>query len=289
MATPRCLCDASRFFLSRLGCQASRQSLPTWSSCSAVQYRPAARQLRLYASNLRPYKGGNKGGSRSSAPPEDPDDKDRGYDRRFTTQRDIDKSGRDRPPWDHEITDPQIMVIDNGSAEGPLATRYVLTKLEPGESLRMVTPYVPANAEEETPARFAVCKIVNKRDEYERQKALKERKKASVASKAKTKEMELTWAIGGHDLATKMRQMGGFLEKGMKVDLLIGKKKGGKAVDAEEAREVLKKVTAEIERAGARETKKAEGQVGGTMRLYLEGVKRSGRTSAADVGSTDTE
>ncbi|KAL7808793.1 hypothetical protein V8C44DRAFT_153808 [Trichoderma aethiopicum] len=274
MATPRCLCDATtRFVLSRLGCQASRQSLPTWSSRSAVQYRPATRQLRLYASNLRPYKGGNKGG-RAAAPSEDPDDNDRGYDRRFTTQRDIEKSGRDRPPWDHEITDPQIMVIDNGSAEGPLSTRYVLTKLEAGESLRMVTPYVPADEEEGTPARFAVCKIVNKKDEYERQKALKERKKVGAAAKPKTKEMELTWAIGGHDLATKMRQMGGFLEKGMKVELLVGKKKGGRAVDAEEAREVLKKVKEEIERVGAREVKKAEGQVGGTMRLYLEGVKR---------------
>ncbi|EGR49442.1 uncharacterized protein TRIREDRAFT_106640 [Trichoderma reesei QM6a] len=274
MAAPRCLCDATRSFLSRLGCQASRQSLPTWSSRSALQYRPATRQARLYASNLRPYKGGSKGGSKG-APPEDPDDKDRGYDRRFTTQRDIEKSGRDRPPWDHEITDPQIMVIDNGSAEGPLSTRYVLTKLEPGESLRMVSPYVPADEEEGTPARFAVCKIVNKKDEYERQKALKERKKVGAAAKPKTKEMELTWAIGGHDLATKMRQMGGFLEKGMKVELLVGKKKGGRAVDADEAKDVLKKVKEEIERVGAREVKKAEGQVGGTMRLYLEGVRRS--------------
>lgn len=229
--------------------------------------------MRSYASSSRPYKGGNKA-SASASSSADSDDKDRGYDRRFTTQRDIERSGRDRPPWDHEITDPQIMVIDNGSAEGPLATRYVLTKLEAGESLRMMTPYVPANAENQTPAKFAVCKIVNKRDEYERQKQLRERKKSAVAAKAKTKELELTWAIGGHDLATKLRQMGGFLGKGMKVEVMIGKKKGGRAVEVDEAKDVLKKVQEEIEAQGAREAKKSEGQVGGTMRLYLEGVKK---------------
>ncbi|KAM0264234.1 hypothetical protein ACHAQJ_000721 [Trichoderma viride] len=280
MAAARCICDPARFFLSRpvasrISYEACRQSLlPAISSPSSTfQCRPITRQLRSYASTSRPYKGGNKGSANVSSSGNE-DDKDRGFDRRFTTQKDIDRSGRDRPPWDHEITDPQIMVIDNGSAEGPLATRYVLTKLEEGESLRMVTPYVPANSENKTPAKFAVCKIVNKREEYERLKQLKEKKKTAVAAKAKTKEMELTWAIGGHDLATKLRQMGGFLSKGMKVELMIGKKKGGRAVEADEAKDVLKKVKEEIEAQGARETKKPEGQVGGTMRLYLEGVKK---------------
>ncbi|KAL6897520.1 hypothetical protein GGI43DRAFT_95913 [Trichoderma evansii] len=284
MATSRCVCGSARFVLSRpvasrISCEASRQSLLSHvsaislsSTSSSFQFRPAQRQLRLYAGASKPYRGGYKGPTSASS--ENADDKDRGYDRRFTTQKDIERSGRDRPPWDHEITDPQIMVIDNGSAEGPLATRYVLTKLEEGESLRMITPYIPANAENNTPAKFAVCKIVNKRDEYERLKQLKEKKKTAVAAKAKTKEMELTWAIGGHDLATKLRQMGGFLNKGMKVELMIGKKKGGRAVEMDEAKDVLKKVKEEIEAAGARETKKPEGQVGGTMRLYLEGVKK---------------
>ncbi|GFP55772.1 translation initiation factor IF-3 [Trichoderma asperellum] len=288
MATSRCVCGSARFFLSRpvasrIPCEASRPSLvphvsaisssSSSSPSSFFQFRPVQRQLRLYAGASRPYRGGNRGPTSASSENAD-DDKDRGYDRRFTTQKDIERSGRDRPPWDHEITDPQIMVIDNGSAEGPLSTRYVLTKLEEGESLRMITPYVPANAENKTPAKYAVCKIVNKRDEYERLKQLKEKKKTAVAAKAKTKEMELTWAIGGHDLATKLRQMGGFLNKGMKVELMIGKKKGGRAVEVDEAKDVLKKVKEEIEAQGARETKKPEGQVGGTMRLYLEGVKK---------------
>ena len=201
------------------------------------------------------------------------DREDRGFDRRFTTQKDIDRSGRDRPPQDHEITDPQVMVIDNGTTEGPLATSFVLTKLETDESLRMIQPYVPADTKNGRKAQFAVCKIVNKRDEYTRQRQLKEKKKTAAAAKPKTKELELTWAIGEHDLATKMRQMGGFLSRGMKVEVLLAKKKGGKQVDSKEAQSVVQRIREEVSSQGARESKPATGAAGGTMRLYLEGKK----------------
>ncbi|TWU74876.1 hypothetical protein ED733_003008 [Metarhizium rileyi] len=198
----------------------------------------------------------------------------RGFDKRYTTQQDIARSGRDRPPRDHEITDPQIMVIDNDVTEGPLATSFVLTKLEPHESLRMVQPYAPADPKNGRPAaQLAVCKIVNKRDEYERHKQMREKKKAGAA-KPKTKELELTWAIGEHDLATKMRQMAQFLGKGMKVDVLVAKKKGGRQVDGKEAEAVARRIRDELDRASGREVKSATGAVGGTYRLYLEGQQK---------------
>ncbi|POR35914.1 Translation initiation factor IF-3 [Tolypocladium paradoxum] len=227
-------------------------------------------QIRLYAakpSRPPPRSGGRGPGDAATR---DPDA--RGFDRRFTTQKDIERSGRDRPPQDHEITDPQIMVIDNGASEGPLATSFVLTKLEPDESLRMMQPYVPADPKNGRPsAQLAVCKIVNKRDEYARQRQIRERRKAGDGGKPKTKELELTWAIGEHDLATKMRQMGGFLAKGMKVELMLGRKKGGKQVSGDEAADVLRRVRDEVAAHGGREGKPASGQVGGTMRLFLEG------------------
>lgn len=135
----------------------------------------------------------------------------------------------------------------------------------------MIQPYIPADAKNNRPAaQYAVCKIVNKRDEYERQKQLKEKKKAALG-KPKTKELELTWAIGEHDLATKMRQMGGFLGKGMKVEVLVAKKKGGKVADGKEAEGVVKRIREEVDNVGGREGKPATGAVGGTMRFYLEG------------------
>ncbi|KAG6014508.1 hypothetical protein E4U54_005161 [Claviceps lovelessii] len=226
-------------------------------------------QVRSYVRKPPPGRGPR--GQTSAAATEQVARDERGFDKRYTTQTDIDRSGRDRPPRDHEITDPEIMVIDNGVSEGPLSTSYVLTKLEAHESLRMIQPYVPADRKDpDSKFSYAVCKIVNKADEYERQKQLKEKKKAA-AGKAKTKEMELTWAIGDHDLGTKMRQMGGFLAKGFKVEVLVAKKKGGKQVDGREAEAVVRRLREAVEQNGGREAKPATGTPGGTMRFYLEG------------------
>lgn len=170
------------------------------------------------------------------------------------------------------------MVVDRGAddaaAEGPLRTQFVLSRLEPHESLRMTQPYVPADADKGRPEpQFAVCKIVDKREEYERRKQLrgKGNKAAAAAARPRTKELELTWAIAEHDLATKMRQMGGFLAKGLRVDVLVARKKGGRQVDGKEAESVVKRIRDEVERNEGREVKPATGLAGGTMKFYLEG------------------
>jgi translation initiation factor IF-3 len=85
-----------------------------------------ASQIRQYAAAKPPPARGPRGQSSVDATQQLARD-NRGFDKRFTTQQDIDRSGRDRPPQDHEITDPQIMVIDNGATEGPLASSFVLT------------------------------------------------------------------------------------------------------------------------------------------------------------------
>jgi translation initiation factor IF-3 len=196
-------------------------------------------------------------------------DEDLGYDRRYTTKESWERSGRDRLPRDHEITDPQIMVLDNGTIEGPLATRYVLTKIAPEESLRMFQPYKPAK--DGSPAEYAICKIVDKKAEHEKIKESQERKKENGGGgKSKTKEMELSWGIGDHDLMTKLRHLAAFVEKGMKVDIVLGKKRKGKKVSEEEARAVVGKVREEIERCGGKEGKKATGEIGATYRLHVE-------------------
>lgn len=195
-------------------------------------------------------------------------DEDLGYDRRYTTKESWERSGRDRLPRDHEITDPQIMVLDNGTIEGPLATRYVLTKIAPEESLRMFQPYRPAK--DGKPAEYGVCKIVDKKKEHEKNKEVREKKKENGGTgKPKTKEMELSWGIGDHDLMTKLRHLAGFVEKGMKVEIVLGKKRKGKKTSEEEAKAVVDKVREEIERCGGKEGKPASGDVGGTYRLFV--------------------
>src|SRR4051794_34279827 len=83
--------------------------------------------------------------------PFDNEDQDRTFDRRYTTKEEFEKSGRDRLPQDFEIKDPKIMVLDNGVFDGPLLTKHVLNRLPETESLRMVTPYIPADPKNDKP------------------------------------------------------------------------------------------------------------------------------------------
>ncbi|OAA57189.1 Translation initiation factor 3 [Cordyceps fumosorosea ARSEF 2679] len=220
---------------------------------------------------------------------------DRGFSPLFTTAKDIERSQKDRMPQDFEIKDPKIMVLENGSIAGPLSTKYVLSKLdEKTESLRMIRPYVPRGAPlprkgkvEEGSAiaaadsaaaavtqqeQFALCEIVNKLEALKRERERKERKKAATAARPKTKEMELTWSISEHDLQTKLRQLGGFLEKGCKVQLVLGSKRGSKRVEEAAMRALVRRVQEEAKGLGAREGGEAKGELGRTMRMQFEGV-----------------
>ncbi|SCO87932.1 related to translation initiation factor IF-3 [Fusarium oxysporum] len=204
---------------------------------------------------------------------------DRGFDRRYTTQEEFEKSGRDRLPQDFEIKDPKIMVLDNGVFDGPLLTKNVLSRLPETDSLRMVTPYIPGDPKKDKPTQYAICKIVNKREEYERQRELTQRRRLSKQTTPKTKEVEMSWAISEHDLGVKTQQLVGFLSKGMKVELILGfKKKGQKRRTSEDtAEEVYTKVNKLVEQLGSREYKPRDGEVGKTMRIYLEGIIKQAR------------
>ncbi|KAF7559472.1 hypothetical protein G7046_g4683 [Stylonectria norvegica] len=240
----------------------SRRSLPPSGVVSSLHLLP--QQSRSFVTPTRRLHAAELGVS--------PDKEERTFDKRFTTKHDIEKSGRDRMPQDHEITDPRIMVLDNGKFEGPVMTRHVLSRLDAAsESLRMVQPYVPARPKDSVVQEFAICKIVNKKDEYARQRELKERKRVQRATTTKSKELELNWAIDGNDLNTKLRQLSNFLGKGMKVEVIFGKKKSSKKVDEAAAAQVVATVRKSIEELGAKETKLADGSVGKTLRLYLEG------------------
>lgn len=207
--------------------------------------------------------------SSDAAAAEQLDKDDLGYDPRYTTKESVARSGRDRLPRDLEIKDPRIMVQENGVIEGPLSTRHVLSRLQPEESLRMVRPYLPAR--EGGPETYALCTIVDKKAEYEKERALKEQKKKSgVGAEVKTKEMEVSWNISGGDLDTKMRQIAGFIAKGMRVHIAFGKKRKGKTVTAPDAEALVADVKARIVEAGGKDTKKPDGEMGATYRLYVE-------------------
>ncbi|KAM3504582.1 hypothetical protein MY11210_008301 [Beauveria gryllotalpidicola] len=267
-------------------------SQPTVGAAGAAGHvlrSPAAHhQARAYA--VPPSR---RGGPRGQHLADSADRVDDGlpYSPLYTTAAALQRSQKDRMPQDFEITDPKIMVLENGSVAGPLATKYVLSKLDAKtESLRMIRPYVPkgsplsrrggkapAPAEDgEAPApttqeeQFALCEIVNKKEAFQKEQERKQLKKENA--KPKTKEMELTWAISEHDLQTKLRQLAGFLSKGMKVQLVLGTKRGGRKVDEGTAKALMNKIRDEVQALGAREVTSANGDLGRTMRMNFEGV-----------------
>jgi translation initiation factor IF-3 len=178
------------------------------------------------------------------------------HDPRFTTAASVERSGRSRLPRDHEITDPQIMVHEKEMIEGPLRTQFVLTKIEPYESLRMVTPYVPATKEE--PQKFAVCRIVNKKDEVAKEKRSREGKQKVI--KVKEKTIEVNWGIDTNDLRTKFIAMKKLFDGPAKVTVRFGKKKGSKAKpDYNDQKALVQKVIEEVIKMGGREMRPMEG------------------------------
>lgn len=311
LSNPRCLFN-SRTALQRVFSLAAPTTTTTTTArhlATAATGHVLHLQLRTYAAGPPPRRGPRGHRSVDSVADGPGANDDRGFSPLFTTAADIERSQKDRMPQDFEIKDPKIMVLENGSIAGPLSTRYVMSKLdEKTESLRMIRPYVPkgsplrkgSKAGEDgattTPTRqqaggggaepgaeaaagagpvtqqeqFALCEIVNKFEAFLKEQERKQRKKANA--KPKTKEMELTWSISEHDLQTKLRQLGGFLAKGMKVHLVLGRKKGGQKVDDETMRALVKRIQREIQTLDAREVKAPEGEVGRTMRLHLEGV-----------------
>jgi len=176
-------------------------------------------------------------------------------------------------PQDHAIPDKYIIVVDEtGKASGPHLTANVLRDIDLSvATLRMVRVANPAHDPPE-----AVCKIVDRKAEREAEKVRKAQEKLDKASKkkgvGKTKELELNWAIDGHDLTYKLKNLKEFLWKGYKVDLTLNSRKRKRAATDEEGKALLKAIEAAIvDVPGTKHRKKTDGEMLQTFRFYLEG------------------
>jgi translation initiation factor IF-3 len=116
---------------------------------------------------------------------------------------------------------------------------------------------------------FPICKIQNKRNLREAEKA-RSKKKDSPSATVKT--IELNWAIDAHDLKHRLERVKDFLVKGWRVDIIMAGKKRGRKATPEEAQSCLaavREAIAEVE--GAKEWKSMNGTVGGLVTVYAEG------------------
>jgi translation initiation factor IF-3 len=187
-------------------------------------------------------------------------------------------SARDRPPQDHEITDRWVMVVnEDKKLEGPYRTVDLLARLGlTAETLRVVVPRDPGNKEQPN----AICRIINKKAEFEAQRARKEKERLEKVSQkkgiGKTKTLELNWAISAHDLQHKMKNLRDFLEKGYKVEVLLAKKKRSRAATAEECKALVESVQEAVKGVpGAKEWKSSDGIALKSMTFFFQGPAKS--------------
>lgn len=120
-----------------------------------------------------------------------------------------------------------------------------------------------------------VCKIVSKKEEYERgrqrKQQAKERKKQGMTAKS-LKTLELNWAMDQHDLAHRLNKMTEFLSEGRKVEIILASKKKGRKASPEECEDVLYKIRQTADAVnGAKEEMQMEGKLGGFATLAFSG------------------
>ncbi|RYP04165.1 hypothetical protein DL765_010286 [Monosporascus sp. GIB2] len=134
----------------------------------------------------------------------------------------------------------------------------------------------------------AICRIV---DRAEAAAAAEEAARAARRKAVGTKELELNWAIAPHDLEHKLRRLREFLGKGMQVEVMLARKRGGRTAAKDEAEALLARVReAALEGVpGAKEVRKMSGTVGGIAHLYFEGPPQKMRRKAAAEGEREGE
>ncbi|KAI0540152.1 hypothetical protein GGR58DRAFT_461768 [Xylaria digitata] len=164
----------------------------------------------------------------------------------------------------------------SGTLSEPRRTDSVLAGLAQGYSLVMVAP--PPPPPPPTPGApvviqpsAAICRVIDAAAEkLAAEAAAKELKQMAQ----QTKTLELNWAIAPHDLAHKMKRLEEFLDKGLRVEVMLARKRGSRKATAEEGRELVERIQQAADQVhGVTEYKRMDGFVGGVMRMFFEGPK----------------
>lgn len=171
-----------------------------------------------------------------------------------------------RLPHDDLIKSWSIRLVNEDGTLGDIrSTQDVLESIDRGiETLVQVSP--------EQPGVPPVCKIMNKRAIRDAEKA--KAKAARRSGGSGTKTLELNWAIDKGDLGHRLDKMKTFLEKGLKVEIVLASKRRGKQATEEEAQVLLGKIKEAVKEVeGAREVKPMEGKLLRTATVYLGKVE----------------
>ena len=173
-----------------------------------------------------------------------------------------------RLPRDEEITHPLLeLVREDGTRGPPTPTAQLLRRIDP-QTESLVVVALP-NPEAPDSPRHPIAKIINKAAV---EKVQRERRKVERQKAVHVKELELHWAIDPHDLEHRLRKMREWLEKGMRVEVLLLNKKHRRVGTAAEIKDTLRKVRDVADEVpGAKEVGTAAGDLGDSMKLRFDG------------------
>ena len=178
---------------------------------------------------------------------------------------------------DEKIRSHRVIIVKESGELGDevllrdaLEARKVDERGRPVQYLRQVRP-----PDAQIP--YPVCKYYDKQIERDREAA---RKKATKASKIESKQLEINWTVGDNDLSHRMGRLKEFLDKGARVDVIIGssRKKGWmkkRTDDTNVAGRLVDRIRAAMaEVQGAKERAEMTGKLGEEIRLSFEGPRR---------------
>ncbi|EPQ31562.1 uncharacterized protein PFL1_00895 [Pseudozyma flocculosa PF-1] len=163
----------------------------------------------------------------------------------------------DLPPRKGPLRDEEIArrakhvrLVDpkTGSLAGPFPVLEILAKLDrsryrieqvvaavrPADDASPPPPPPPPGDSTRTVAEmkeYPICKLIDKKEDFNRQRDLKRKQKANEASSpsaAGQKEVQLTWTVAGNDLSHKLSKARKELLKGSRINVVITAKSGSK-------------------------------------------------------------
>lgn len=180
-------------------------------------------------------------------------------------------AGKYRPPvarthkYDEEIGYTHINLVDeSGTFHESLRLKNVLRDFD--RTTHHLVAVGPANPND--PASIPTCKILSKESLREAERAKLKPKKTPTDL---MKQLELNWAIDSNDLNHRLKKMGEFLAKGMRVEVVLAPKKRGRVATDAEMQDVIRKVRNAAEEFQGVENKKAEGKHGHVFTMFFEG------------------
>lgn len=159
---------------------------------------------------------------------------------------------------------------EDGTLARPTRLETLINDIAPTQVVQELSPdgQFPDTAVVRVVAREQLLK-----DVADKELALKDFQKKS--KQLKPKQLELNWAISGHDFEIKLAQMAEFLDKGKKVEILLAPKRRQRRATPEEAQQVMKKLRDKIDEIGAKEVKTMEGALMGPATMTVQKMQSS--------------